>query len=69
MLSCFLSLVLVRGCLEAKSMASGRTLLEYDEKKPLGFFPKLYETIVKSLGEKNMDRLQELRDDPEELIR
>ena len=50
-------------------MASGRTLLEYDEKKPMGFFPKLYEALVTTMGEKNMDKLHEVRDDSDALIR
>lgn len=35
----------------------------------MGFFPKLYETLVTSMGEENMDKLQTVRDDPEGLIR
>ena len=46
-------------------MASGRTLLEHEEKnkKPLGFFPKLYEGLVASLGRENMEKLAEMKGD------
>ncbi len=48
------------------TMASGRTLLEHEEKKkPLGFFPKLYEGLVNNLGAENMEALAERRHDSE----
>ena len=50
-------------------MASGRTLIEHDEKRPNGFFPKLYESLVKAMGDKSADKLQEYRDSPYDLIR
>ena len=42
-------------------MASGRTLIEVDEKKPKGFFPKLYEHVVKTMGEENLDKIEKLK--------
>ena len=49
-------------------MASGRTLLEVDEKKPLGFFPKLYESVVTNMGKEKLEEMERLTDDPESLI-
>ena len=50
-------------------MASGRTLVEVDDKRMAGFFPKIYEQLVTTMGEENANKLQSLRDDPEGLIR
>ena len=50
-------------------MASGRTLLEVDEKKPPGFFPKLYENVVYNMGKEKLEEMEKLTDDPESLIR
>ena len=50
-------------------MASGRTLLDHEDKKPLGFFPKLYENLVTHMGEENADKMHSLRDTPEEMFR
>ena len=50
-------------------MASGRTLLEVDEKKPPGFFPKLYESVVMNMGKEKLEEMERLTDDPESLIR
>ena len=49
-------------------MASGRTLLEIDEKKPPGFFPKLYENVVMNMGKEKLAEMEKLTDDPESLI-
>jgi hypothetical protein len=50
-------------------MASGRTLLEVDDKKPPGFFPKLYESVVMSMGKEKLDMIEVMADDPNELIK
>ena len=51
-------------------MASGISLVEFDEKKAnQGFIPKLYESLVKTMGEENMDKIQKIRDQPEELVK
>ena len=51
-------------------MASGISLVEFDEKKAAqGFIPKLYENLVKTMGEERMDKIQKIRDDPEEIIK
>ena len=36
-------------------MASGRTLLEVDDKKPPGFFPKLYESVVRTMEKETLE--------------
>ncbi len=50
-------------------MASGRTLLEVDEKKPPGFFPKLYESVIYSMGKEKLDCMEGLTNDTDSLIR
>jgi len=52
------------------TMASGRTLLEHDERqKPAGFFPKLYESLVLSVGEKTLDSVKDVKDDSCEVLK
>lgn len=51
-------------------MATGKTLFERDTKKPLGFFPKLYETVINSLGNEYLERMENIKDeDPAELMK
>eukprot|EP00095_Tigriopus_kingsejongensis_P008472 maker-scaffold18_size714446-snap-gene-3.28 protein:Tk08472 transcript:maker-scaffold18_size714446-snap-gene-3.28-mRNA-1 annotation:"set and mynd domain-containing" len=51
-------------------MATGKTLYERDTKKPLGFFPKLYESVIKTLGNENFEFLEGIhKEDPPELIK
>ncbi len=51
-------------------MASGRTLLEHEErKKPVGFFPKLFENLVTTMDEEGMNNLANIRDDIPEVIK
>ncbi len=42
-----------------KNMASGRTLLEHEEKKkPVGFFPQLFENVVGKMGVEGMKEVK-----------
>ena len=43
-------------------MATGLTLQEVEEKKPDGFFPKLFTNVAKNMGDENVDKMQELHD-------
>ena len=50
-------------------MASGVTLQESEKKNPEGFFPKLYENVIKTMTEKDIDKMPQLGDDNETFIR
>ena len=50
-------------------MASGVTLEEAEGKKPDGFFPKLFESVCKSLSDDELDKTTEYKDDIDKLIR
>ena len=50
-------------------MASGRSIHEVDEKKPSGFFPKLYENVISTMGNENLDKMTGYKDDEPGLIR
>jgi hypothetical protein len=41
-------------------MATGLTLQEVEEKKPDGFFPKLFTNVAKTMGNDNVDKMNEL---------
>jgi hypothetical protein len=43
-------------------MATGLTLQEVEEKKPDGFFPKLFTNVAKNMGDANVDKMQELHE-------
>ena len=50
-------------------MATGYTLQEVEEKKPDGFFPKLFQNVCTQMGDANVDKMHELQNDPMGLIR
>lgn len=50
-------------------MASGVTLQESEQKKPDGFFPKLYENICKTMSEKDLDTMPDEKADNDQFIR
>ena len=50
-------------------MASGVTLQESEQKKPDGFFPKLYENVCKTMSENDLNIMPDLKDNNEKLIR
>ena len=41
-------------------MATGLTLHEVEEKKPDGFFPKLFTNVAKNMGDENVDKMHEI---------
>ena len=43
-------------------MATGLTLHEIEEKKPDGFFPKLFTNVCKTMGNENVDKMHELHE-------
>ena len=50
-------------------MATGYTLQEVEEKKPDGFFPKLFQNVCTKMGEPNVDKMHEIVNDPMEIMR
>ena len=54
---------------KVKTMASGVTLQESEQKNPEGFFPKLYENVCKTMTEKNLDEMPDVKDPNEKFIR
>ena len=50
-------------------MATGYTLQEVEEKKPDGFFPKLFQNVCTQMGDANVDKMHELQNDPMEMMR
>lgn len=50
-------------------MATGLTLQEIEEKKPDGFFPKLFQNVCKTMGDTNVDKMHELLQDPQGMMR
>ena len=50
-------------------MATGYTLQEVEEKKPDGFFPKLFQNVCTQMGDANVDKMHELQNDPMGLMR
>ena len=50
-------------------MATGLTLAEVEEKKPDGFFPKLFQNVCKNMGDENVDKMHEVAQDPMEILR
>lgn len=50
-------------------MATGLTLQEIEEKKPDGFFPKLFQNVCKTMGDANVDKMHEMLQDPMGMIR
>ena len=50
-------------------MATGYTLQEVEEKKPDGFFPKLFTSVCTNMGDDNVDKMQALKDDKMGMIR
>ena len=50
-------------------MATGLTLAEIEEKKPDGFFPKLFQNVCKTMGDENVDKMHANVTDPMGMIR
>ena len=50
-------------------MATGYTLQEVEEKKPDGFFPKLFQNVCTKMGDANVDKMHELQNDPMGIMR
>ena len=50
-------------------MATGYTLQEVEEKKPDGFFPKLFQNVCTQMGDANVDKMHELQNDPMGIMR
>ena len=50
-------------------MATGLTLHEVEEKKPDGFFPKVFQTVCRTMGDENVDKMEEVCKDPKTMIR
>ena len=50
-------------------MATGLTLQEVEEKKPDGFFPKIFQNVCKTMGDANVDKMDEISQDPYALVR
>ena len=50
-------------------MATGLTLQEIEEKKPDGFFPKLFTNVCKNMGDDNVNKMHDIKDDAMAMIR
>jgi len=50
-------------------MSAGITIHEADEKKPSGFFPKLYESVCHNMGNERAGELEKYRDDTAGMLR
>ena len=50
-------------------MATGLTLQEVEEKKPDGFFPKIFQNVCKTMGDANVDKMDAISQDPYALVR
>lgn len=50
-------------------MSSGLTLQEVEEKKPDGFFPKLFQNVCKNMGQVLVEKMQEHEHDSMAMIR
>ena len=50
-------------------MATGLTLQEVEEKKPDGFFPKVFQNVCKSMGDENADKMTEIFQDDYAIFR
>ena len=50
-------------------MATGYTLQEVEEKKPDGFFPKLFQNVCTKMGDANVDKMHELQNDSMGMMR
>ena len=50
-------------------MATGYTLQEVEEKKPDGFFPKLFTNVIQKMGDANVDKMHEFQHNPMGMIR
>lgn len=50
-------------------MATGLTLAEVEEKKPDGFFPKIFQNVCKAMGDANVDKMHKLHYDQMGMLR
>ncbi len=50
-------------------MATGLTLQEVEERRPDGFFPKVFQNVCRAMGDDNVDKMQSLKDDTMGMVR